>query len=113
MRVQVHFGEDGFPVSVSTQLSGRKRVVVEVDGFEPGISRTVLLLHHANVPQIIIAATTRLETAQRALARRGAGAKVYRLIRVPVVDPDKGRPPVRNPGRGGGSRHKNPQISMT
>src|SRR4051812_4351824 len=94
--VQVHFGgEHGYPVAVSTKLGGRRRVLVQVDDFEQGVTRAVLLLHHAVHPDIIIAATTRRDVAERVLARRGAGAKAYRLAAVPVVEPEK--PPSRKP----------------
>ena len=72
--------------------------MVEVDDFEPGVSTRVVLLHHAAVPEIIIAATTRTETAQRVLARRGLGAKAYRFALVPVLhEPEKRRRKPRAP----------------
>jgi len=96
MSVQVHFGgEHGYPVAVSTVPRGRRRIMVEVEDFEQGVTRTVLLLHHRSHPDIIIVATTRRDGAERVLARRGAGAKAYRLNIVPVVEPRE--PPSRAP----------------
>ena len=85
--VQVHFGgEHGDPVGVSRKpkRTGR-RVLVRVDDFESS-SLSVFILHHAEIPDLILAASTQRQTVERALARIDSATGAYKITSVPVLD---------------------------
>jgi hypothetical protein len=80
-------GERGEPVAISTSRPYRGHAVaVDVTDFDPLTSKNVFLLHHKGFPDIIIAATTRRESAERIFALRGRGAVAFRLACVPVAE---------------------------
>ena len=85
--VQVHFdGEWGRPVAVSkkARLRGR-RVMVEIER-EALLAGSVLLLHRADMSEIVLAASTKRQNVERVRAGPGTAATAYEITSVPMLE---------------------------